>query len=127
MGGYGLNLSRGSNPYTPIPDNTLNVDSITFCGVVYNIHRFFSTQGGFVLWLNNVFVPINNLQGAFYINQYEELLYTNEDDFCDGSISLDNLEDTVLTMELSTANETIPVFQPIMKEVGTIYFIPENA
>lgn len=126
MGGFGLNISKGSTPYTKIPDNSIDVVSITLCGAVFLIEEFFITQLQFVTWLNNVFVSTNELGGVFYINQYDDLMYTNPEDFCDGSIDLNDLENLVFTTELSSGNEDVEEFIPIEAESSGNYFIAEN-
>lgn len=126
MGGFGLNLSEGSTPYSPIPANAINVVSITFCGSIFPIDKFFFTAVNFINWLNNVFVPDNGMQGAFYLNGKSDLMYTNQDGFCDGSIDLLDLSDVVFTMELSSENDGMIDFQPIVDELNQNYFVPEN-
>ncbi|MFA6060034.1 MAG: hypothetical protein WC756_17660 [Taibaiella sp.] len=122
----GINLSTGSNPYTPIPNHAINIVLIELGGTIYLVNLFFLTIDLFISWLNTEFVEIHGLDGYFFINQYNDLLYSNPEDFPTGSLIIADLSNVVLTMELSSASSDLVGFEAIMSELTGYPFIPEN-
>lgn len=93
LSGWGLNLSKGSDPYTKLPNNEIYLESITLGVQIYSVLDGFETVGELFQYLDETFIPDNNLQGYFFTNQYHELVYSNEENFSIGSFILGSLED----------------------------------
>ncbi|KAA5532645.1 hypothetical protein F0919_17850 [Taibaiella lutea] len=93
LSGWGLNLSKGSNPYTRLPKNNIYLVSITLGETTFEVNDGFETIGELFQYMEETFVPANDLQGYFFTSQYQEFIYSNIEGFSSGSFVLSSFED----------------------------------